>query len=915
MEYINGYKRAIKAVAKAVKDKGGKPREDVETKTGAIKVNEVSTQLREGGRFAELLASLAEQYERFVGGQPRFDQISQGFGTWLLGRVGDSGIGVVFPFFRGVQTDLRLPDLSLPVRRAPPIKIPEDTPDILSQGPVKAPKRKLKIPETVREDPKIEQAELPTNLTSFDDLIRTAEGDVDPTEGPQPDRGRVRVHLDPNFAEKMRRLRARLLAGNYPKNIVDEIIGQMTRGALDESRRRAVELGPAPPPPRRPTAGEGPYGPPPAVPTRTLEEAGIKIVRTTPPPVDNATQIVQENTQPSTEIGVNLPPELRRRVLQELKRSGTTPGELRVIESVLGQRFDPKTLVGKISADSIGKIATLLSGDRVVGAAVSKLVGEWLPTLTAGARKQFDKYFVWDGTRVNFKEPEEIRKIREEQGALLRDQLMPFFEGAITDGLLPPQIRDRWNNILQRTLTQDLSVEQKEQIRVLEQTLLDVFRGDLFRRQTFEKRQLTFSRMFELFEGVLGPLDQEQEQQQGEVARAGINIGNLRNEVAELLGGEFNRERLTAGLRTIVEREVARLEASNLTPEAKRQIQQRIYNQMNRQVVAALLERDDFIPYVAPDGRVVAEEGPLYRYARNVVQGGSDIIESLRGINPTYRNVIPATLGVVGRLNADTYGIIDLLLQSGIGVGTAIATDEGIRRANTFLTERLGIPELPAGIRTALGLGAGVLAGGALGTTVAQATGGLGGLTTIQETPVVVPNTIEVKQQEEKSLKGDRSKGVGTLRPKFIVPGVNIFEPSPEEKEADFDEFSAFDFVVPTSEGAEGTIATNPLKRQDLNEERIRYAGAGVDMPNVYGKYPPYNTKEERNLLLGPELPEMTFEPQVYDLGRYDVNNTAGYDWNGDRLAIEMLNPYRFGTRVEQNSLTMPTSILYSVVP
>ena len=109
-----------------------------------------------------------------------------------------------------------------------------------------------------------------------------------------------------------------------------------------------------------------------------------------------------------------------------------------------------------------------------------------------------------------------------------------------------------------------------------------------------------------------------------------------------------------------------------------------------------------------------------------------------------------------------------------------------------------------------------------------------------------------------------------------------------------------------------GTVETNVLKRQNFVEDAIRYQNAGVEVNQVYGMFPPYSAAEEKKLFTGPELPEMKFLDQTFNLSQYEVQS---YDPNGDRLAIEMLSPYQFGTNTSQNWMTEPTSILYSVVP
>jgi len=173
----------------------------------------------------------------------------------------------------------------------------------------------------------------------------------------------------------------------------------------------------------------------------------------------------------------------------------------------------------------------------------------------------------------------------------------------------------------------------------------------------------------------------------------------------------------------------------------------------------------------------------------------------------------------------------------------------------------------------------------------------------IQEEQIQIPT--QVIQQDE--------QGKGTLRPKFIIPTDKIFELTGNEVNTDLLEFSAFDYVVPTSEGTEGNVQNNPLKREAMTQERILMEGGGIQVDSVFGAELPYTQEQLRDLFLGEPLPRMEFKP----MSEYEVgdNQVEPFDWNGDRTAIEAISPYKNFTNVHQMNIGFESSQLYGYQP
>jgi len=166
-------------------------------------------------------------------------------------------------------------------------------------------------------------------------------------------------------------------------------------------------------------------------------------------------------------------------------------------------------------------------------------------------------------------------------------------------------------------------------------------------------------------------------------------------------------------------------------------------------------------------------------------------------------------------------------------------------------------------------------------------------------------------------------RGPGILKPKFIMPSVNILNRTEQEQYVDDLEFAMFDFVQDDS-GGNDPDGTNPLLRDQNLSLGLRYQRAGVTINSLFGENLPDNPRNMsqqriKELFLGESLiPEMKFlysdqfEAQEFNLSEFEVDQ---YDVNNDRTAIEMLSPYADFTDNQLLDQYIDTSILYGIVP
>ena len=221
--------------------------------------------------------------------------------------------------------------------------------------------------------------------------------------------------------------------------------------------------------------------------------------------------------------------------------------------------------------------------------------------------------------------------------------------------------------------------------------------------------------------------------------------------------------------------------------------------------------------------------------------------------------------GIAGRTTAG--GAVGVGIAGGLGGVAGGAVGRGIAGRKG---ERVG--------QVVGGLGAGALAGYLAGKEESK----------VQEVPVEIPD--QVVQQEEPLKSGS---GKGTLRPKFIIPSVDILNKTDNEIQADLDEFSAFDFVLPSSEGTEGNISNNPLKRQAYIQNELILNGGGIDIPSQWSEEPMISVEEQKEQMIGDKLSPI---PEL-KMGVVDEDISVGFYtrkaqpnlWNAGSIKLDPL--------------------------
>ena len=316
---------------------------------------------------------------------------------------------------------------------------------------------------------------------------------------------------------------------------------------------------------------------------------------------------------------------------------------------------------------------------------------------------------------------------------------------------------------------------------------------------------------------------------------------------------------------------------------------------------------------------------------RTVISDGKEI-SIPEETPPQERKITPATLGEGARL-----GAIGSAIGAGVSTGSAIGAVSGVvpgaiagagvagvtEQLTPILAERLANSGLSATRQarilalakvlppSLLGLYMGYTPSGKVEDVVGRGvTSGAG----ITEQKITV--TPDVLAQTKAQLDQDPSKNK-IWQPKAITPTADILDVPRQEKYADDVEFIAFNYIPPTSEGAEGTVDTNPLKYQQLLESKIRYTDAGVYVPYVtWNKINDANNitdKRLRTMALGPKLPEMKF--QTFD-NNTTFENIAKWQYvNGENTAVEFKSEYADFSNVENSWWTNENNVLFTINP
>jgi hypothetical protein len=151
--------------------------------------------------------------------------------------------------------------------------------------------------------------------------------------------------------------------------------------------------------------------------------------------------------------------------------------------------------------------------------------------------------------------------------------------------------------------------------------------------------------------------------------------------------------------------------------------------------------------------------------------------------------------------------------------------------------------------------------------------------------PSVLAETKGVDQQEGKDPKKWATKA--------IMPTPDILDETQQEKFVDDLEFAAFNYIEPGSEGANGNIKTNPLKRSQFLTDQIRYTNAGISTPSMlYNVEFPTNTPQKQmdTYKLGQDmLPEMEF---LVDDNANTFTPIGRHYPNNEDVAVEMFSPF-----------------------
>lgn len=180
-----------------------------------------------------------------------------------------------------------------------------------------------------------------------------------------------------------------------------------------------------------------------------------------------------------------------------------------------------------------------------------------------------------------------------------------------------------------------------------------------------------------------------------------------------------------------------------------------------------------------------------------------------------------------------------------------------------------------------------------------------------------------ITDQSDYINEDEIKRGPGILKPKFIMPSVNILNRTEQEQYVDDLEFAMFDFVQDDS-GGNDPNGTNPLLRDQNLSLGLRYQRAGVTINSLFGENLPddprnMSQKRVKELFLGESLiPEMKFlysdqfEAQEFNLSEFEVDQ---YDVNNERTAVEMFSPYADFTDNQLLDQYIDTSILYGIVP
>jgi hypothetical protein len=182
----------------------------------------------------------------------------------------------------------------------------------------------------------------------------------------------------------------------------------------------------------------------------------------------------------------------------------------------------------------------------------------------------------------------------------------------------------------------------------------------------------------------------------------------------------------------------------------------------------------------------------------------------------------------------------------------------------------------------------------------------------ITESKLKVPQSVIESTMAQVDQTGANNK---IWQPKSISPTTDILNETKQERYADDIEFIAFNYIAPTSEGAAGTVDTNPLKASQARGDAIRYTDSGIFIPYMLWNKDNFNEDTTAikldKLALGPELPEMVFIEQ--DNADTFAEEAEFQFANGENTAIGFLSPYSDFSNVDNFWSINETSELYTI--
>lgn len=278
-----------------------------------------------------------------------------------------------------------------------------------------------------------------------------------------------------------------------------------------------------------------------------------------------------------------------------------------------------------------------------------------------------------------------------------------------------------------------------------------------------------------------------------------------------------------------------------------------------------------------------------------------------------------AALGGVRFFELSPQDMITRLMAS--GYANAIST-VGMEQVSDYVSSYFTSQGLPVPTNIAENLKMLEVAVPAIATTVAGAVSPGGrplGEGVISGEGITEKKTTTDKDviRETKVMLDQKASGNKIWQPKAISPTTDILDETQQEKYADDLEFIAFNYIPPTSEGASGTVDTNPLKYSQAKADNIRYTNAGMYIPyllwNTINDANEMTKKNIETLALGPKLPEMKFLNMDNET-TFEQVATIQYV-NNENTAIEFMSPYSDFSNVDNFWGINEDSVLYTINP